>query len=201
MISGIISTILILFALIAIPFGIKRNRRILKEMTALSMDLNEKTTILNDKTAQLDQKTAKLHDRTTNLDKLSADLGTKTKSLLEAIESLVGKEEVVEPSTEEAYRAKYREFDIEGDLEEVPFIRAREIATKLEVPDVFLMKTLLSFTKESTPTSWKEYIGVRVAKREIPYEKAEKIINKSGSNWAFRTSSQYPLTQKEHVYA
>lgn len=163
-ISGIISTILILAALVAFPFGLRARRRALKEIAALSLGVEEKTSILEE----------------------------RTKSLVEVVESLVGKEEVLEPPAEEVYSAKYRGFAIKGELEEVPFICARDVATKLGVSDVFITKTFPSFLRE-------EHFGVRVAQKEVPYEKAEKLISKS-SSWSFRTSARYPLRQKEHVY-
>ena len=171
-ISGIISTILILAALVAFPFGLRARRRALKEIAALSLGVEEKTSALEE----------------------------RTKSLVERVESLVGEENVAEPSAEEAYSAKYRGFDIKGELRGVPFICARDVATKLGVSNVFLMKTFLPITKEFPLTFREEYIRARVTKKEIVCEGAERIVKKSGGNWSFRTLSQHPFIQKEHAY-
>lgn len=132
---------------------------------------------------------------------LGSQLEKRTESLVEKVESLVGEEEVAEPSAEEEYTAKYRDFDIKGGLRGVTFIRARDVATKLRVSDIFLMKTFLTFTKESPPTGREEYLEIRVAKGESTYEDVERTVSKSGGSRYFPTPWRYRLIEKGHAYA
>jgi len=129
---------------------------------------------------------------------LGSQLEKRTESLVEKVESLVGEEEVAEPSAEEAYSAKYRGFDIEGELRGVPFIRARDVVTKLGVSDIFLTKTFLSFTKERPFIGREEFF--KIDGTAISYQDMEKTISKSGVGSHFLASSRYPLIEKEQVY-
>jgi len=130
---------------------------------------------------------------------LGSQLEERTKSLVEAVESLAVEEGAARPLAGETYLEECKTVYTKEELWEpaIAVIRGGEV--RISMQEAFFKEALVSFAKEFSLIRGEEFF--KIVKTEIPYEDVEETIRKTGSSGHFLTPPRYPLIKKGHAYA